>query len=101
LRYVASQVDVLDAASGRPLASTDSVLRVHDKVFGAYLQQTWSPTLWLSLNAGARLDVDQRFGSRISPRFAASLPVWQGGTLKGIYSEAFRAPSWQESASAI
>jgi outer membrane receptor for ferrienterochelin and colicins len=101
LRRVASQLDMLDASSDRPLASTDSVLRVNDKVFGAYLQQTWSPLEWISLNAGARLDVDQRFGSRVSPRFAASFPIWQGGTLKGIYSEAFRAPSWQESASAI
>jgi outer membrane receptor protein involved in Fe transport len=101
LRFVGSQVDMLEAGSNRALASTDSVLRVHDKVFGAYLQQTWSPALWLNLNAGARLDYDQRFGSRVSPRFAASLPLWHGGTLKGIYSEAFRAPSWQESASAV
>jgi outer membrane receptor for ferrienterochelin and colicins len=101
LRFVASQLDVLDASSGRAVASTDSVLRVHDKVFGAYLQQTWVPARWLNLNAGARLDYDQRFGSRVSPRFAASAPLWEGGTLKGIYSEAFRAPSWQESASAL
>jgi outer membrane receptor for ferrienterochelin and colicins len=100
LRFVASQLDVLDAASGRAIANTDSVLRVHDKVFGAYLQQTWLPARWLNLNAGARLDYDERFGSRVSPRFAASAPLWEGGTLKGIYSEAFRAPSWQESASA-
>ena len=101
LRFVASQVDMLDAANDRPIASSDSVLRVHDEVFGAYAQQTWSPVKWISLNAGVRLDVDQRFGSRGSPRVAASFPVWQGGTLKAIYSEAFRAPSWQESASAI
>ena len=101
LRFVASQLDVLDAATGRAIASTDSVLRVHDKVFGAYLQQTWSPALWLNLNGGARLDYDQRFGPRVSPRFAASAPLWEGGTLKAIYSEAFRAPSWQESASAL
>jgi outer membrane receptor protein involved in Fe transport len=98
---MASQLDEFDAASGRAIADTDSVLRVHDKVFGAYAQQTWSPALWLNLNAGARLDVDQRFGSRISPRFAASAPLWEGGTLKAIYSEAFRAPTWQESASAL
>jgi outer membrane receptor for ferrienterochelin and colicins len=101
LRFAASQLDVLDAATGQHLTSTDGELRVDDKVFGAYAQQTWSPVTWISLNAGARLDFDQRFGSRISPRFAASFPVWSGGTLKGIYSEAFRAPSWQESASAL
>jgi outer membrane receptor protein involved in Fe transport len=99
LRFAASQVDVLDAATGRHLTSTTSVLRANDEVFGAYAQQTWSPATWVSLNAGARLDVDQRFASHVSPRFAASFPIWEGGTLKGIYSEAFRAPSWQESAS--
>jgi outer membrane cobalamin receptor len=101
LRFIAEQYDVLDAANNVPVADSDSVLRVHDKVFGAYAQQTWSPGTWLSLNAGARLDVDERFGTRISPRLAASLPLWQGGTIKGIYSEAFRAPSWHESASAV
>jgi outer membrane receptor for ferrienterochelin and colicins len=101
LRFVASQVDVWDAGTGRAIANTDSLLRVHDEVIGAYAQQTWSPATWINLNGGARLDVDQRFGSRVSPRFAASFPLWQGGTLKGIYSEAFRAPSWHESASAV
>jgi outer membrane receptor protein involved in Fe transport len=101
LRFAASQMDVLDATTGRHLASTDGALRVHDRIFGAYAQQSWSPVTWISLNAGARLDFDQRFGSRISPRFGASFPVWSGGTLKGIYSEAFRAPSWQESASTL
>jgi outer membrane receptor for ferrienterochelin and colicins len=101
LRQVASQFDVLNAANDRPLVSTDSVMRVRDKIFGAYLQQTWAPAAWISLNAGARLDYDRRFRSRLSPRLAASFPLWQGGTLKGIYSEAFRAPSWQEYASAV
>ena len=101
LRFAASQLDVLDAATGRHLTSTDGALRKYDEVLGAYAQQTWSPVKWISLNAGARLDFDQRFGSRVSPRFAASFPLWEGGTLKGIYSEAFRAPSWQESASSL
>jgi outer membrane receptor protein involved in Fe transport len=100
-RFVASQFDVFEEATLRPLATSDSVLRVYDRVFGAYVQQTWSPAPWLALNGGGRLDYDQRFGQRISPRVAASLQTWRGGTFKAIYSEAFRAPSWQESHSAL
>src|SRR5205823_5271587 len=37
---------------------------------------------------------------RVSPRAALMLGAWQGATLKAIYSEAFRAPSWLESAAA-
>lgn len=101
VRYVASQVDVLDADTGVPGASTDGVLREHDKVFAAYAQQTWSPVTALGLNAGGRFDFDERFGHRFSPRVAATVQSWRGGTLKAIYSEAFRAPSWEESASAV
>jgi outer membrane receptor protein involved in Fe transport len=32
-----------------------------------------------------------------SPRAAVTTRLWQGGTLKAIYSEAFRAPSYFES----
>jgi len=65
---------------------------------GAYLQQTLHPARWLSLNAGARLDADPDLGSHLSPRVAAVVPAWRGGTLKAIYSEAFRAPSFFERA---
>jgi outer membrane receptor protein involved in Fe transport len=67
----------------------------------AYLQQTWRPLRWLSLNAGARLDEDlrvdddQQFG-RVSPRAVAAVNPWRSGTLKLIYSEAFRSPSYYE-----
>ena len=61
-----------------------------------YAQQVYSPTSAVTLNAGARLDIDDQFGQRVSPRAAAALEVWHGGTLKLIYSEAFRAPSPEE-----
>ncbi len=67
----------------------------------AYVQQTWRPLHWLSLNVGARYDEDLRvdddvqFG-RLSPRAVAAVNPWDKGTLKVIYSEAFRAPSYFE-----
>src|SRR5690606_22010989 len=36
------------------------------------------------------------FGSRASPRTAAALQPWSGGTFKAIYAEAFRAPTAYE-----
>ena len=63
---------------------------------GAYLQQTARPTDWLSLNVGFRLDAETDVPSHLSPRAAAVFSTWTGGTLKAIYSEAFRAPSFYE-----
>ncbi|MGH7438895.1 MAG: TonB-dependent receptor plug domain-containing protein [Polyangiaceae bacterium] len=96
-RWTLAQEDSLDAQNGAPLAPTTGALRSDDQVFGAYAQQTWQPVTSVGLNAGARYDRDQRFGDRVSPRIAASVETWSGGTLKAIYSEAFRAPSWEES----
>jgi outer membrane receptor for ferrienterochelin and colicins len=61
-----------------------------------YAQQIYSPLPILTLNVGARWDIDDRFGTRVSPRAAAAVQAWHGGTLKAIYSEAFRAPTEEE-----
>jgi outer membrane cobalamin receptor len=61
-----------------------------------YLQQEYRPGTIFAFNAGARWDLDSRFGQRISPRAAASANVWRGGTFKVIYAEAFRAPTAAE-----
>ena len=70
-----------------------------EEVLGAYLQQTWTPAPFIALNAGARIDASERYDPVISPRFAANLAAWRGGTIKLIYAEAFRAPSWNEAQS--
>jgi outer membrane receptor protein involved in Fe transport len=98
LRHVGSVTDRLDFATERRLISSTGAIRENDAILGAYLQQTWQPTPWLGLNGGGRLDLDERFGQRVSPRAAVSVQAWHGGTLKGVFSEAFRAPSWYESA---
>jgi outer membrane cobalamin receptor len=64
-------------------------------LLGAYLQQTANPARWLSLNAGLRLDRDELV-AHLSPRLAVVVPAWTGGTVKAIYAEAFRAPSFYE-----
>lgn len=61
-----------------------------------YAQQVYSPTSALTLNAGARWDIDHQAGQRVSPRLAATLNLWNGATAKAVYSEAFRAPTFEE-----
>ena len=63
---------------------------------GVYAQQTAKVTDWLSLNAGIRGDVAEGYPGALSPRAAAAVTPWEGGTLKAVYSEAFRAPSTYE-----
>jgi len=73
-----------------------SILFAYDpteKALAAYLQQTLWMTSWSAVNAGARVDIDDRFGSHVSPRAALAVLPWDGGTLKAMYSEAFRAPT--------
>jgi outer membrane receptor for ferrienterochelin and colicins len=94
-RYAGSQLDITDRVTGVNPGSVGYV-RKTEYALGVYLQQTAKPHHTLDLSAGVRFDADQRFGSHVSPRAAVALRLWDGGTLKGIYSEAFRAPSIYE-----
>lgn len=76
-------------------------VRVGNLRLGVYGQQTASPWKWLSFNAGARIDVAEGYPAALSPRATVAVMPWKGGTLKGIYARAFRAPSsyerqWQD-----
>jgi outer membrane receptor protein involved in Fe transport len=95
LRNYRSSTTSSDPASGQSL-SPDLGYDRSEFVTGAYLQQTARPWSALSLNAGARLDTDPRFGAALSPRGMVATFPWAGATLKVIYSEAFRAPSGYE-----
>jgi outer membrane receptor for ferrienterochelin and colicins len=84
-----------DLATGAPVAEFGDYRAV--STGGAvYAQQVYSPIPALSLNAGGRWDFDSQLGQRISPRAAAAVDVWHGGTTKLVYSEAFRAPTFEE-----
>lgn len=96
IRYSGHKVDQRNADTDEPLESSTSVLSKTDGIVGAYAQQTWQPVPVFGLNAGARFDAYTAFGSHVSPRLAANLSPWRGGTLKAIYSEAYRAPTWYE-----
>jgi outer membrane receptor protein involved in Fe transport len=96
LRFVGSKVDTSDFNTGLAVRSSSGVVSRYDQLLGVYAQQTWQPTSWLGLNAGARLDEETRYQGNVSPRVAASARAWDGGTFKAVYAEAFRSPAWAE-----
>jgi outer membrane receptor for ferrienterochelin and colicins len=96
---VSAKQDVQNADTLAYRASSSNVIDANERVVGAYLQQVWSPIPAFTLNAGARADASVRYDPVLSPRLAASIGAWTDGTVKAIYAEAFRAPSWNEAAS--
>lgn len=78
------------------VAGTVGANAATEVAYAAYGQQRWSPISQLHFNVGGRYDHDPRGGDKLSPRAAIAFSPWHGGTLKAIYSEAFRAPSFYE-----
>jgi outer membrane receptor for ferrienterochelin and colicins len=95
LRMIGSDYESIDRSTNAGLVGGNEHSR-SDVAFAMYAQQSASLTRWLDLNVGARFDYDERSGSALSPRSALGVTPWQGGRLKLIYSEAFRAPSAYE-----
>ncbi|MGC4114066.1 MAG: TonB-dependent receptor [Myxococcales bacterium] len=95
VRYIASKDGYADAADPTSIAGPHRYSHL-DGTLGAYLTQLARPLRWLALDGGARFDYDPSFGWHLSPRAAVTFSLWQGAYLKGLYSEAFRAPSAYE-----
>ncbi len=92
VKHIDSKVDYIDYITARspgPIGAYSPT----ETALAAYAQQTLRPWSFVAINAGARLDVDDRFGSHGSPRAALTFMPYPGGSIKAIYSEAFRAPA--------
>jgi outer membrane receptor for ferrienterochelin and colicins len=61
-----------------------------------FVQDDYSITDQLSLNAGVRFDYYSIFGSTINPRAGLIYSPWQSTTFKLLYGQAFRAPNQNE-----
>lgn len=96
-RFVQGRNEVSNYDTGAPLFPLNAPYKREGAMLGPYLQTTWQPVAVFGVNAGARLDYDPRFDPVISPRVAVTTKPWQDGTLKAVYAEAFRAPSFIES----
>jgi outer membrane receptor for ferrienterochelin and colicins len=95
VRRVGFRSGISDLTTGAQ-ASEFGNYRALSTAAAVYGQQVYSPLPALTLNAGGRWDFDYQLGQRISPRAAAAVEVWHGGTAKVVYSEAFRAPTIEE-----
>ena len=95
LRHVDQSTSYTDGATGESLGAV-GVAKRNQGVLGVYAQQTATPLPSLGFNAGVRLDMYPDVGSALSPRFATTYTPWAGGTVRGIYAQAFRAPSIYE-----
>jgi outer membrane receptor for ferrienterochelin and colicins len=95
-RSVGAKEDIVDDLTGKPIEPTSGRVSETGLLVSPYAQQTYAPASWIDFNAGARLDVDSRFSPVISPRAAIAARPFEKTTLKAIYSQAFRAPTWSE-----
>jgi len=66
--------------------------------YAGYLEQEWRLFKGLMLlTGGVRVDGNSDFGIEVSPSWTVAIPLEQWGlTLRGSYSEGFRAPSFNE-----
>jgi outer membrane cobalamin receptor len=94
VRNIRSHYEYIDAVTGENPGNLGE-FEITEKVLALYAQQVARPVPWLTLNAGVRGDIEERFG-RASPRIAASARTWRDATLKAVYAEAFRTPSSYE-----
>ncbi|HXK17787.1 MAG TPA: TonB-dependent receptor [Polyangiaceae bacterium] len=92
IKQIKSSVDFQDNVTGISPGKVGAYSPT-EKALAAYVQQTFWLGRVAALNGGARVDVDDRFGSHLSPRASLSILPWRGGTLKAMYSAAFRAPT--------
>ncbi|NUO52940.1 MAG: TonB-dependent receptor [Polyangiaceae bacterium] len=92
VKDVESRTDIYDIVSGE----SPGILNEYEETelaLGVYAQQVVRPVSWLAVNAGARLDIDERYAAHVSPRAAASVFPWRGSAFKAIYAKAFRGPT--------
>ena len=95
VRRVGFESGIRDRATDVPVAAFGQYQSIGTS--GAvYGQQIYNPVPRVTLNAGARWDFGYQVSQRVSPRVAAAVDVWHGGTAKLTYSEAFRAPTVEE-----
>ncbi len=66
------------------------------RIWSVYLQDTWDLTDTINLTLGARHDQYSDFGGATSPRSGLTWAFMKDASLKFLYGEAFRAPSFLE-----
>jgi len=83
--------------TGTPPDLIDNAQR-HGSQFGAYIQDKWSPSRALTMNAGVRYDRSTGFtsGNQISPRFELNLAPDQRNVVHFYYGRNYAAPALED-----
>ena len=76
--------------------STAFIKAATRRIRSVYLQDTWNITDTVNLTLGVRHDEYSDFGGATSPRSGLTWAFMKDASLKVLYGEAFRAPSFSE-----
>lgn len=70
----------------------------HGWAYGAYVQDTWTPSSAFSLRAGVRYDISNGFveGNLVQPRVGANLRIAPGTVFHVYYGRLYAAPSLED-----
>jgi outer membrane receptor for ferrienterochelin and colicins len=96
LRRLGNSNDYYDSLYDGHLLGRVGVGAATEWLVAPYAQHRGAINDSLSVNVGLRVDAQSAFAPKLSPRAAV---VWRAateGTLKAVYSEAFRSPSFYE-----
>jgi outer membrane receptor protein involved in Fe transport len=80
-------------APGQPTVSSDSVSKSGTQ-FGAYVEDKWSPSRAVTVNAGLRYDYSNGFvqGNQLSPRIGVNVAVDPKNILHAYFGRLYSAP---------
>ena len=97
-RWMHSQSDLFFFTPHQPATESLTVFNANRQEYAGYVEQ--EARLFdgrLIGTAGFRVDGNSQFGKEVSPAWSVAIPLPQYGlTLRGSYSEGFRAPSFDE-----
>jgi vitamin B12 transporter len=81
-----------------PLVTSISVFRARRQEYAGYLEQEGSfLDGHVLVTGGFRVDGNSQFGEEVSPAWSVAIPITKiSTTLRGSYTEGFRAPSFDE-----
>ncbi|WP_331583457.1 TonB-dependent receptor plug domain-containing protein [Candidatus Binatus sp.] len=81
-----------------PLATSISLFRARRQEYAGYLEQEGSfLDGHVLVTGGFRVDGNSQFGKEVSPGWSVAIPITKiSTTLRGSYTEGFRAPSFDE-----
>lgn len=70
--------------------------KASDWTAAVYVQDEYNPLACLNITAGLRLDYNEQFGARLTPKISAMLKLGNPWRLRATWSQGFKAPAIRE-----